>query len=264
MCLKAPTPTPPMLSASKVSVRDAHVHLFLNEELNVNLLRLARSLNVERLYSSIYPFDLGDLNPKPEEVRKGNTRVAEIAEENREVVGLAFVNPLNPEDLREAERLLRSGFRGIGEVYRSVRPRGRIMAPIMELAQSFDVPVLIHVAHRLYPRDRPREGTPADVASLARKWPRVKVIMAHISGGGDWENALEEVRLIPNVYLDLGGSVCDSHIAERSVEALGADRVLFGSDDLLPQALARLEEAQLDQEVKVRIYRENAIRVFGD
>lgn len=252
------------IRAKGIGIIDVHAHVFFKDQLNLSLLKALNSFNVERAYVSIYPFELGSLNPSPEDVYKGNLKVLELCRRNRVLRGLVFLNQLNPIDVERAEFFIKEGFSGIGELYRSAKLRGRIAEPIMRLASEYDVPVLVHTAHRLYPADRPREMTPRDVALLARKWPRVRIVMSHIAGGGDWEYALEVVKEYGNIYVDVGGSVQDSGIIERAVSKLGAHRVLFASDNLLAQSVGRVESANLDEETKVLIYRENALKVFKD
>jgi predicted TIM-barrel fold metal-dependent hydrolase len=247
-----------------VGIIDVHAHVFLDDSSNIKLLRYMKIFSVERAYVSIYPFDLGSLNPSHDVVKKGNYKVKELCTRERSLRGMVFINPLNPYDVDLAEELLREGFSGIGEVYRSTRLRGKVAEPVMRLAIEYDVPVLIHTAHRLYPRDRPRENTPLDIKALAKRYPRARIIMSHIAGGGDWEYALRIVRETPNVYVDLGGGVQDFGIVEKAVAILGHDRLLFASDNLYAQAIGRVESSNVDEEAKIKIYRENALRVFRD
>jgi predicted TIM-barrel fold metal-dependent hydrolase len=247
-----------------VGIIDVHAHVFLEDGLNNKLFYWMNIFNVEKAYVSIYPFDLGSMNPSHEIVLKGNTKVLKLCKLNPRLKGMVFVNPLNPQDIDLVEKFLKIGFSGIGEVYRSTKLRGKIAESLIKLAIEYDVPILIHTAHRLYPRDRPNENTPIDIRTLAKKWPRARIIMAHITGGGDWEYALEIVKDISNVYIDIGGSVQDSGVLEKAVELLGIDRILFASDNLYAQAIGRVESANIDEDMKIKIYRENALKVFRD
>jgi len=255
------------LKAEGFHLADSHVHVFPNSEMNTKLLKAAEAFNVGRLYASIAPLELaGGFKPPHDEVRRANELVACVQRESGGLVrGMVYVNPLNREDLQLARELIeREGFAGIGELYRACKPWRAEALRFFELAEELDVPVLVHTAHRLYPRDRPEEATPDDVARVARKFPRVKVIMAHITGGGDWEYALEVIRRCPNVYVDVGGSVPESGAVERAVELLGPSRVLFASDCLFAESVGRVESAELPEEHKRKIYYENASEVFRE
>ena len=254
------------LRAEGLRLVDAHAHVFASGEMNARLLKAAEAFNVGRLYASIYPFDLSSLKPPHDEVRRANELVARLQRESGGLVrGMVYANPLNREDLRLARELIeREGFAGIGELYRACKPWRAEALRFFELAEELGVPVLVHTAHRLYPRDRPGEATPDDVARVARRFPKVKVIMAHIAGGGDWEYALEVVKRYPNVYVDVGGSVPEAEVVERAVELLGPRRVLFASDCLFAESVGRVESAELPEEHKRMIYYGNAREVFGE
>lgn len=254
------------LRAEGLHLVDSHAHVFASAELNARLLKAAESFNVGRLYASIYPFDLSSLRPPHDEVRRANELVARVQAETRGLVrGLVYVNPLNSEDLAMARRLIEAGgFAGIGELYRACKPWRREALRFFELAEELDVPVLVHTAHRLYPGDRPNEATPDDVARVARRFPKVRIIMAHITGGGDWEYALEVVRRYPNVYVDVGGSVPEAGAVERAVELLGPQRVLFATDCLFAESVGRVEAAGIPEQAKRLIYYGNAAEVFGE
>ena len=55
-------------------------------------------------------------------------------------------------------------------------------------------------------------------------------ILAHIGGGGDYAHTFPAVVDRPNIYPDLSGSGVDRGMLDAAVEALGAKRLLWGSD----------------------------------
>jgi len=247
-------------------IADVHVHAFIDDTMNESLVRELERFNIGVAFTSIYPFDLREWHSPPHrEVLRGNLKVLELASKNRSIRGVVYVNLLNEEDIDMAEKLLREGFRGIGEIYRSVRPRPGNVEPYVRLAIEYDVPILIHMAHRLYPKRRYREAEAKDLCDIARRWPRAKVIAAHIGGGGDWENTIEILRLCGarNLYIDTGGSVGDSQMIERLVRDYYADNIVFGSDNIFTTSIARIEGADISDEIKLKIYRENPCAVFS-
>jgi len=246
-------------------VIDVHVHVFFSDSLNTDLFRAFEKFNVERAFASIYPFDLGSINPGHEEIYRGNLRVLELVKRNKVLRGVVYVNLLNRNDLKTAEKFLKEGFRGIGEIYRSVKPKLKLVEPYAELAKQYDVPIMIHVAHRLYPRSRVGEADIRDLCRIARRWPRIKVITTHICGGGDWENTIEILRLCEsrNLYIDIGGSVSDSNVIEALIKNYYKGNILFGSDNIYTTSVARVEAANIDPDTKIMIYRENPCRVFS-
>ncbi|MEZ0289789.1 MAG: amidohydrolase family protein [Sulfolobales archaeon] len=254
------------LKREGLGIADVHVHGFMSDSSNELLIRELERFGVKNAFTSIYPFDLSDwASPSHQEVLKGNMKILELSRKSKSIRGVVYVNLLNKKDVDMAERFLREGFRGIGEVYRSVRPRPSNIEPYVRLAIEHSVPVLIHVAHRLYPRSRAREAEIKDLCLIARRWPRAKIIASHISGGGDWENTIEMLRLCEarNLYIDTGGSVGDSMVIERLVRDYYADNILFGSDNLFAPSIARIESADISDDLKVSIYRDNPCKVFS-
>ncbi|MDT7895335.1 MAG: amidohydrolase family protein [Desulfurococcales archaeon] len=253
------------LRGKGVGIVDVHVHTFYNDDLNKALLKAIDKFNVERAFISVYPFDLGSMNPDHESVARGNRKILELARRYSVFRGVVFVNLLNSMDLYMAEKFLKEGFRGIGEIYRSVKPRIKLIEPYIELAKQYDVPLLIHIAHRIYPRSRPREADIGDLCRITRRWPRIRVIAAHIGGGGDWENTVEMLRLCDarNLYIDTGGSVGDSYMIEDLVKHYYKENILFGSDNIYTTSIARIEGADIDPNTKIMIYRDNPCKVFS-
>ncbi|MEM1610238.1 MAG: amidohydrolase family protein [Sulfolobales archaeon] len=249
----------------RIGLVDVHAHGFLNDSLNSDLLRTIDMFNVKKVFLSIYPFDLGDLNPSHEDVLKGNMKIFELSKRDKRIGCMVFANLLNPEDIDMVEEFLREGCLGIGEIYRSVKPKPAIIKPLIEIAVEYDVPILIHVANRLYPRDRPREASVTDLCSIARKWPKAKIIVSHIGGGGDWENTIEILDMCKrrNLYIDTGGSVGDYGMIDMLVKRFDYRNILFGSDNIYTTSIARIEYSDLSEEIKEMIYRENPCKVFS-
>jgi uncharacterized protein len=128
------------------------------------------------------------------------------------------------------------------------------------------VPVLQHVwQHRR--RDWPgQEASDAvELARLAVRHPRVSFILAHIGGGGDWQHSLSAIAEVPNVYVDLSGSGVDRGMLDRTLAAVGASRMLWGSDLTMETGLAKLwalDVMGLSADHIASIRWRNAARIF--
>jgi predicted TIM-barrel fold metal-dependent hydrolase len=107
----------------------------------------------------------------------------------------------------------------------------------------------------------------SEVAALvkyAQRWPQWRVLMAH-SGGPAWREGIAAAADTPNIYLEFCTSLLDRGKIERAVEALGPERVLFGSDTSLFEPgymLAAYAEANLPPEAAAMVMGENAIKLF--
>jgi hypothetical protein len=108
------------------------------------------------------------------------------------------------------------------------------------------------------------ESNPADIADLARRHPKTKIIMTHLTGCGP--RGVLDIRPCPNVYVDTSGSQPFSGVVEYAVEKLGAERVLYGSDtpirDLACQ-LGRISGAKISRHARDLIFGLNAKELMG-
>ena len=169
-------------------------------------------------------------DPSPPQVRDCNTETMAAVQASPDAFyGFCYLNPSHdPAFLRdEMERTLVAGpLRGI-KLWVAVNCRDSRLDPILARAGELGVPVLHHCWYKtvglVY-----NESNPADIAHLAARFPRVQIIMAHLTGCGC--RGVADVRAYPNVYVDTSGSQPEHGIVEWAVAQLGAERVLFGSD----------------------------------
>ena len=154
--------------------------------------------------------------------------------------------------LREAERCLDAGARGIGELHpssqRTPLPDGAGVAELMRLASERGAPVLVHgsepVGHA-YPGKG--ETHPAQLIALAERYPETTFVFAHWGGGLPFYALMPEVRgALANAYVDTAASpfLYDEAVYPTALAQLGADRVLFGSDYPLLPASRVMAQAQ--------------------
>jgi predicted TIM-barrel fold metal-dependent hydrolase len=176
------------------------------------------------------------------------------------------VNPNDTEHaLAEIERCFAQGAIGI-KLAASRRADDPLLDPIAREAGRRGVPILHHIwQHRR--RDWPgQEASDAvELARLAERYPSVSFILAHIGGGGDWQHTLPAVRPLPNVYVDLSGSGVDRGMLDRTLDAVGAERMLWGSDLTMETGLAKLwalEVIGLSADEMAQIRWRNAARIF--
>jgi len=142
--------------------------------------------------------------------------------------------------------------------------------PIREHAQAIFEFAARHKAVMLT-HSSEQNSLAADFIPWADSFPEVRLILAHIGCG--WDGDLtHQVRAIQqsrkgNVYADTSSarSIVPGLI-EWAVREIGPDRVLFGTDTPLYQTAmqrARIEHADLTDDVKRQILRDNAVRLFG-
>lgn len=165
------------------------------------------------------------------------------------LAAFATVHPAAGEAaLEELRRAREDGLRGLGEM--SPHSQGfaaddPVWLRILDLAGELGLPVNLHVTD---PASRPYPGrveTPlADFVLWARTHPRTRFVLAHWGGGLAFDS---EMRALSNVQFDTAASplLYGPEAWGRGVKAVGADRILFGSDFPLVLYPARETEASV-------------------
>lgn len=192
------------------------------------------------------------------------------------LIGFACFDPFNAKAENEAERCLKDGLCGIGELafYESGIDEEtlRRLSPVMDICRAKDVPVLIHtnepVGHN-YPGKTP--NTLFQIYNLIKKFQDNKIVLAHWGGGIFFFNLLKkEVKeKMKNVYFDTAASpfLYDSRIYLKAKELAGIDKIFFGSDFPLlnpSRYFSELEISGLEKEDIKKICGLNAEKIlFG-
>jgi uncharacterized protein len=173
---------------------------------------------------------------------------------------------------REAERTIRGGFAGLGEL--AMYQRGWSLAdlealnPSLEIAGNARVPVMIHVNEPVGHHYPGKIGVDfAGLLQIIKDNPEVNFILAHFGGGIFVYGLMPEVAAdLSRTYFDTAASpfLYDSKIFDVVCRILGPDKILFGSDfPLLPLAryLKELETSGLEESVREAILGGNFIKM---
>ncbi|NLF15876.1 MAG: amidohydrolase family protein [Lentisphaerae bacterium] len=193
------------------------------------LIDLARRQGIDRLCMLGRVGENGP-DPTPEQIVLANTETMDAVKAYPDdLVGFAYLNPAHdPAFIRdEMDRTLATGtLRGI-KLWVAVNARDARLDTVMTHAGDLGVPVLHHAWYKtvglVY-----NESSPADIACLARRFPQVPIIMAHLTGCGC--RGVADVQDCPNVLVDTSGSQPEQGIVEWAVAQLGAERLVYGSD----------------------------------
>ena len=204
-------------------------------------------------------------NPSPADVRQSNDLAMHIVAAHPSFYsGFCYLNPAHEPRcvLDELERCVVDGNLCGVKLWVAVRATDTRLDPLMQRAAELDIPVLHHAWYKA-DGQAGNESTAAEVADLARRHPRVSIIMAHL-GGVRWRGVLD-VKPYSNVLVDTSGSQPVAGLVEYAVAQLGAERVLFGSDwPLRNYAVqkARVSGAHISERAKACILGENAARLL--
>jgi predicted TIM-barrel fold metal-dependent hydrolase len=115
--------------------------------------------------------------------------------------------------------------------------------------------------HRYFALIHPSDNMVKEILDTAAKFPKISFLLAH-SGGSfkDARKAIEVAKQRKNVYLEITLTAVTYGVIEFMVEELGADRVVFGTDqplrDPIPQ-FGWVAYTRLPEKDKRKIFGEN-------
>lgn len=244
---------------------DMHGHIFFShlEEDKREVLETIERYGIDQVYLSA--IELTNHVPNEEEVDRWNAAQYQFEREHPDCIrSYCRVNFLNKNAVDVARRGIYD-YNVIGLKLLSEAPMDdHRVDPVIEEAIKANAPVLIHASHKAPGSPRyPLESDSTHIAHLAARYPEAKLIMAHT--GGNAYLAVKRVRPYPNVSIDISGSLLRSGTLEYTVRHLGSDRIVFGSDfPYVPHILCagKVEEADLDEETKEKIWYKNALRIY--
>jgi predicted TIM-barrel fold metal-dependent hydrolase len=119
-----------------------------------------------------------------------------------------------------------------------------------------ELPILIHTFGK---------ELVANIGEIAALFPNLKIIMAHM-GGDIWQEGIEVASCYPNVFLDPCCSFSDVDKISTAVKTLGAERILFGSDQTLLDpgfTIGMLRDAEITESQTEQIAYKNALQLFN-
>lgn len=239
---------------------DGHVHIGKSTRLQIDadgelLVRIADKLGIDKLCCT-------DLTALFYDMHEGNRLLhKEMQKFPDRILGYASLHStrFGQEALDEIRRCRHDyGMHGL-KIYST--PEMSIaesaMIPILETCAELKMPILAHT-------------TPQECEFLMSAVPEVQFIMAHAGAQpyahGDWNRAIIVARRFPNLYLDTASSTIDTGFVEACVAALGADRIIFGTDipllDPAPQ-LAKIRETRLSNDDRTLLMGGNILRLMG-
>ena len=250
---------------------DIHTHLEgpgaqPAEEEMVRMRGLAQRHGIGRVVALGNLIAVGGANPTPDEITTVNSNsLGAMARHPDFFLGFCYLNPSHREEfiLGELERcVVKGGMRGI-KLWVAVKATDRCHDPLLRRAQELGLPLLYHAWYKQTEQGA-SESTPAEVADLARRFPQVTIVMAHLTGDG--ERGVLDIADCPNVLIDTSGGQPEAGLVEYAVRKLGANRVIYGSDwpirDFGVQ-VGRVRSAKLSEAQRELILHGNAERVLG-
>ena len=234
------------------------------------LVRRLNGAGIDRAVVLSVAYTYGDeRKPISEEDRDRMTREendwtsAQVVANSPRLIGFCSANPLREAALDELRRCLKlPGMVGIkqhwGNSGVSLRNPAHLarMQQVFALAERMHVPVLVHMRAR-GGVDYGAEDARIFVDELMPQAPDVDVIVAHMGGGGDYPDQVDEVMAafgqaferhdprVAKLYFDVAGVVTESATAAQAaliakrIREVGPSHILYGSDTSPPGGTIR-------------------------
>lgn len=267
---------------------DTHVHtgLFESEE---KVVDMSKEIVLEsmKLYGIDYAVvsdaaceydDNGRLLPPELQIPQAESFLKSInfARENEGKIGvMPWIKPATETADARLEELIRTnrdivvGMK-VHPYYSKVAFDSPLLDPYIQLAEKYNLPVVSHTADS-------EESHAVKVYNMAKKYPKVNFVMAHMGLCTDNQEAIELLGKLPNLYGDTTWVPLESTL--QIVERYGSKKIMFGSDNpidglhtyhhnpkgepSLYQRYFHELESLIGKEAYEDIMYRNAIRIFG-
>jgi predicted TIM-barrel fold metal-dependent hydrolase len=197
------------------------------------------------------------------DLAKGNEEMACLLDRIPRLRGYVVVDPRYHDDsVRELTRLERDP-RFVGVKihcsYSQTLTEDRSLRRLFAVIAGYGLPVLIHPLGANWPEA---------LVEIAAAHPDLPIIAAH-AGYGDaphpTHDAAVRVAPAPNIWLEFCSTYLATGAIRRGIDAVGVDRLLFGSDYPLiglPYMVAAYADAELTGDEAEKILWRNAQRLF--
>ena len=164
---------------------------------------------------------------KPDRVRHINDFILEQVAAEPRFLGFGTVHAAMEQITEEVEYILSKGLRGIkmhpdSQVFAIDDPR---LFPVYEQIQG-KLPVILHMGDQRFDYSHP-----ARLRHVLELFPKLQVIAAHFGGYSMYETAYELLKDKDCIF-DISSSLMfmPEGVAERYINAYGAERMAFGTD----------------------------------
>jgi predicted TIM-barrel fold metal-dependent hydrolase len=246
--------------SKKTVVVDAHAHLggccvFGITTTEDELVRRIDENEVDITIVQPYP---GNKEP-----RKAHDQIAELCSKYpRRFRGMASLSPHGDQDFyrREVERCVRElHFVGLKlhTIGHGVNPMSEDGDLVFKTGHEFGIPVMVHTGPGI------PFALPALCIPAARKYPGLKIILAHAGWGIFSAEAQVAASVCGNLYLET--SWCLGEDIRWMISTIGPNRVMMGADlpSNVPVEFAKYRALDLDESIYNQVMGTTAIEVFG-
>ena len=240
---------------------DVHAHIGWDCVFDENFTREEQLLKHKQFNVSksiIQPGTCHDI----ETVREQHDTIATLAKKfPGEFYGMANPNPHLEASVYEEEVfrcVQKLGFVGIKmhTTAHAMNPLGKDGQKVFAVAQKLNIPVMVHTGAGI------PFANPSNLIEAAERFPEVKIVMAHCGMMIMAGEAFLALKKCPNLFADITWT--GGFLIRHWVEALGANRFMFGTDhaDNTGTELSKVRTCGLTDEQQEWILHKTAESVF--
>jgi predicted TIM-barrel fold metal-dependent hydrolase len=262
----------------KYYVIDAHCHVYPDKiaplavkgtdtfyGLHSHLKGTVTDLFCEGHRTGVDKFIVQSLATTPHQVKSINEFISKcVAESGGRLIGLGTMHPESADMAGDVEHLIELGLHGV-KLHADIQGfcvDDEKCKKIYKLCENKGLPVLMHAGDKRYDRSNPNRIYP-----VLKEFPNLTVIAAHLGGWSVWQEAVDVLAGLENLYVDTCSSFCflSKEEAKRIIYAYGTDRVLFGTDYPMWRADEEIEyllSLGLKRAEYESIFAKNAIRAY--
>jgi predicted TIM-barrel fold metal-dependent hydrolase len=185
------------------------------------------------------------ISGRPDGCSRLNQWVAEKAALFPQIIPFACLTPLSPTAEQDLSEALSLGLKGIKlhSVLQRIIPLQAQTLEWLEMIQASGLPLLMDAMNLKGIRERkphmasildfwtPFETNPKVIRVIARTFPNIRIIAAHLGCLYGWDQ-IENLFPLENVYFDLSFAqeILSPEEQKKIISRKGVDHILFGSD----------------------------------
>ena len=267
---------------------DIHTHIYPDSVAQKAIDSLSRFYEFEKYYhfepsgkgtfedlqSSCLKYDICGclmlcVATNPKQVCHINDFMADIVRENASdrftPIGFAGIHQDFPDIPTEVERIKKLGLKGI-KIHPDIQGVNIDDKRLMELYEAIEgkMPLYLHMGDN---REEYQFSATERLVKIKKRFPNLEVVAAHLGGYTAWKK-IGLLTDFDKIWFDSSSAlwVIDSVYAKSVIEALGYERVMFGTDYPVAYAneeLERFMKVELDEKVRADILYNNAARFLN-
>jgi len=244
----SPTPATDDHFSSACKLRmiiDAHTHIFPDDQAAAVLNKTARMFNIPTFGAATSDDLLRRMDdnaiskavihmvaPLASQVEQTNTWLIKLKQSR--FIKFGTLHPAQSNFIDEIARLRDNNIQGIKfqpDIQQFSPDDPVAMYPVYEAIAKAGLKVMFHVGGEPLPGPNDR-SKPHMIASIAKKFPELKIIAAHLGGLNMWDDVLNNLAGLPNIYMEssLSYQYIKPQLAEKIIKRHGHKKIFFGSD----------------------------------